>query len=159
MSKKNSGVKLIAQNKKAFHEYFVEETFQAGIVLVGTEVKSLRSGKCNLKDSYIKIEKGEAFLYNAHISPYEQGNIFNRDPLRKRKLLLHKKQIVQLEKSAMIDGYTIVPLKIYISQNLIKVDIGIAKGKKLHDKRQTIAKRDAQREMDRVSKSQYTRGK
>jgi len=159
MSKKNSGVKLIAQNKKAFHEYFVEETFQAGIVLVGTEVKSLRSGKCNLKDSYIKIEKGEAFLYNAHISPYEQGNIFNRDPLRKRKLLLHKKQIVQLEKAAMIDGYTIVPLKIYISQNLIKVDIGIAKGKKLHDKRQTIAKRDAQREMDRVSKSQYTRGK
>ena len=139
-------IKLISQNKKAYHDYFILETFQAGIALTGTEVKSIRAGKCNLKDSYIKIENSQAYIKNMHISPYEQGNIFNHDPLADRKLLLHKQEINKLIGAVTTDGLTIVPLKIYFRGSLVKVDIGIAKGKKLYDKRQDIAKKDQQRE-------------
>lgn len=146
--------KLIAQNKKARHDYFIEETFEAGIVLHGTEVKSLRQGKCSLKESFIRIDNGEAFIYNMHISPYEQGNIFNKDPLRTRKLLLHQQQINKLLGAITIKGYTIVPLKIYLKGNLVKLEIAIAKGKKLYDKRQDIAKRDQRREAEKQFKIQ-----
>lgn len=147
-------IKLIAQNKKALREYFIEETFQAGISLAGTEVKSLRQGKCSLKESYVKIKNGETFLINAHISPYEQGNIFNKDPFRERKLLLHKKQIEKLRIASIKDGYAIVPLKIYFCGSLVKIDVAIAKGKKLYDKRETLAKKDAAREIERRMKNQ-----
>lgn len=143
---KETSVKLVAQNKKAYHEYFIEETFQAGLSLVGTEVKSLRQGKCSLKESFIRIENGEAFIYNMHISPYEQGNIFNKDPLRVRRLLLHKSEINKIRGAIQATGYTVVPLKVYFHKSLVKIDIGIAKGKKLYDKRQTIAKNDQMRE-------------
>lgn len=143
---KGKGTKLIAQNKKAYHDFFIEETFQAGISLVGTEVKSLRAGKCSLKESFIRIENGEAFIYNMHISPYEQGNIFNRDPLRVRRLLLHKSQIRKIEQESKISGYTIVPLKVYLDRSLVKVDIALAKGKKLYDKRDSISKKDQLRQ-------------
>lgn len=139
-------VKLIAQNKKAYHDYFILETFQAGIELQGTEVKSLRAGRCNLKDSFVSIENGQAFIKQMHISPYEQGNIFNHDPMRERRLLLHKFEINKLLGSITADGLTIVPLKVYFKGSLVKVDIGIAKGKKLYDKRHDIAKKDMQRE-------------
>lgn len=144
MSKES--IKLIAQNKKAYHDYFILETYQAGISLTGTEVKSLRLGRCNLKDSYIKIEDGEAVIKNMHISPYEQGNIFNHDPLKDRKLLLHKYEINKLIGAVTGESLTIVPLKIYFRGSLVKLDIGIAKGKKLYDKRHDIAKKDQQRE-------------
>lgn len=147
-------VKLVAQNKKAHHEYFLEELFEAGIALSGTEVKSLRQGKCSLKESFVRIEKGEAFLYNMHISPYEQGNIFNKDPLRTRKLLLHKSEIRRLIGKVKTDGYTIVPVKIYFSGNYAKVQIALAKGKKLYDKRQDIAKKDQRREAEKSFKIQ-----
>lgn len=147
MSKES--IKLIAQNKKAYHDYFIEETFQAGIVLVGTEVKSMRAGKCSLKESFIKIDKGEAFIYNMHISPYEHGNIFNKDPLRTKKLLLHKKEINKLFGAVTKEGYTIVPLRVYLENSLVKVDIGLAKGKKIYDKRQDIAKKDQRREAEK----------
>ena len=140
---------LIAQNKKAYHDYFIEETFQAGLSLAGTEVKSLRQGKCSLKESFIRIESGEAFIYNMHISPYEQGNIFNKDPLRTRRLLLHKAEINKIGRSIQEAGYTVVPLKVYFYKSLVKMDIGIAKGKKLYDKRQTIAKKDQLREAEK----------
>lgn len=143
---KETGNKLIAQNKKAYHDYFIEETFQAGLSLAGTEVKSLRLGKCSLKESFIKIEKGEAFIYNMHISPYEQGNIFNKDPLRTRRLLLHKAEINKISRAIQEAGYTVVPLRVYFHKSLVKMDIGIAKGKKLYDKRQSIAKKDQLRE-------------
>lgn len=149
---KEKSVKLIAQNKKAYHDYFIEEVYQAGIALAGTEVKSLRAGKCSLKESYIKIENDEAFIYNMHISPYEQGNIFNKDPLRVRRLLLHKREIRKIAGQAATAGFTIVPLKIYFDRSLVKIDIGIAKGKKLYDKRQSIAKNDQRREAEKVSK-------
>lgn len=152
MSKESNSIKLIAQNKKAYHDYFIEETFQAGVVLVGTEVKSLRLGKCSLKESFIRVDKGEAFIYNMHISPYEQGNIFNKDPLRTKKLLLHKKEINKILGAITRDGYTIVPLKVYLRGSLVKIDIGIAKGKKLYDKRQDIAKRDQRRESEKEFK-------
>ncbi len=139
-------VKLIAQNKKAYHDYFILETFQAGIALTGTEVKSMRAGRCNLKDSFIKIENGEAIIKNMHISPYEQGTIFNHAPLADRRLLLHKYEINKLIGAVTTDGHTIVPLKVYLQGSLVKVDIAIAKGKKLYDKRQDIAKKDQQRE-------------
>lgn len=139
-------IKLIAQNKKAYHDYFILETYQAGIALTGTEVKSMRAGKCNLKDSYIKIENSEAIIRGMHISPYEQGNIFNHDPLADRKLLLHKSEINKLIGLVTTQGLTLVPLKIYFKGSLVKVDIGVAKGKKLYDKRQDIAKKDQQRE-------------
>lgn len=144
MSKKS--VKLISNNKKAYHDYFILETMQAGIELHGTEVKSMRGGRCNLKDSYISISHGEAFIKGMHISPFEQGNRFNHDPLRDRRLLLHKFEINRLEGRTMQQGLTIVPLKIYFEGSLVKLDIGIAKGKKLYDKRQDIAKKDQQRE-------------
>ena len=149
---KEKGSRLIAQNKKAYHDYFIEDTYQAGISLAGTEVKSLRQGKCSLKESFIKIENREAFIYNMHISPYEQGNIFNKDPLRTRKLLLHKSEINKILGKITIAGYTVVPLKVYFDRSLVKVDIGIAKGKKLYDKRQTIAKNDQRREAEKEFK-------
>ena len=138
--------RLIAQNKKAYHDYFIEETFQAGISLAGTEVKSLRLGKCSLKESFIKIENGSAFIYNMHNSPYEQGNIFNKEPLRTRRLLLHKHEINKIAAAVTATGYTVVPLRVYFHHGLVKMDIGIAKGKKLYDKRQSIAKSDQRRE-------------
>lgn len=147
MSKES--IKLISQNKKAYHDYFINETFQAGIALTGTEVKSLRAGKCNLKDSFIRIENGEAIIKNMHISPYEKGNIFNHDPIKDRRLLLHKKEINRLLGAITTDGFTIVPLKIYFKGSLVKIDIGIAKGKKLYDKRQDIAKKDQKREAEK----------
>lgn len=149
---KAKGTKLIAQNKKAYHDYFIEETIQAGISLVGTEVKSLRAGKCSLKESYIRIENGEAFIYNMHISPYEQGNIFNKDPLRPRRLLLHKNEIRKLSHESQAAGYTVIPLKVYFDRSLVKVDIALAKGKKLYDKRDTIAKNDMRRQAEKEFK-------
>ncbi len=141
--------RLIAQNKKAYHDYFIEETYQAGISLAGTEVKSLREGKCSLKESFIRIENGSAFIYNMHISPYEQGNIFNKDPLRTRRLLLHKHEINKIAAAVTATGYTVVPLRVYFDHGLVKVDIGVAKGKKLYDKRQSIAKNDQRREAEK----------
>lgn len=144
--------KLIANNKKAYHDYFIEETYEAGITLVGTEVKSLRMGRCNVKESFIRIEKGEVFIYGMHISPYEKGNIFNKDPLRVRKLLLHKRQISKLTGQIAEKGYTLVPLKVYFTGSLAKVEIGLARGKKLYDKRQDIAKKDQRREAEKEFK-------
>ena len=141
--------RLIAQNKKAYHDYFIEETYQAGISLAGTEVKSLREGKCSLKESFIRIENGSAFIYNMHISPYEQGNIFNKDPLRTRRLLLHKHEINKIAAAVTATGYTVVPLRVYFDHGLVKVDIGVAKGKKLYDKRQSKAKNDQRREAEK----------
>ncbi|WP_317856326.1 SsrA-binding protein SmpB [Chakrabartyella piscis] len=149
---KGKGTKLIAQNKKAYHEYFIEETFQAGISLVGTEVKSMRAGKCSLKESFIRIENEEAFIYNMHVSPYEQGNIFNTDPLRVRRLLLHKSQIRKIAQESQVAGYTIVPVKVYFDRSLVKVDIALARGKKLYDKRNTIAKNDQRRQAEKEFK-------
>lgn len=148
----NRKFKLISKNKKAFHDFYIEETFQAGIELVGTEVKSLRQGKCNLKESYVRVDNGEAFIYSLHISPYEHGNIFNKDPLRKRKLLLHKFQINKLLQAATKDGFTLVPTQIYFSGSLVKIDVGIAKGKKLYDKRIDIAKKDQKRQAEKEFK-------
>ena len=145
--------KLIAQNKKAYHDYFIEESYEAGLVLVGTEVKSIRNGSANIKESFIRIENGEAFILNMHINPYEHGNIFNGDPTRRRKLLLHKHEIATLLSGVMRDGMTIMPLRVYIKGSLIKMQIGLARGKKLHDKRQDIAKKDARRQMDREFKA------
>lgn len=146
-------IKLIANNKKAYHDYFIEDTYEAGISLVGTEVKSLRMGKCSVKESFIRIEKGEMIVYGMHISPYEKGNIFNKDPLRPRKLLLHKYEINKMAGKMAEKGYTLVPLKVYFKGSLVKVEVGLAKGKKLYDKRQDIAKKDAKREMEREFKS------
>jgi len=146
---KKDEFRLIAQNKKAFHDYFIEETFQAGISLVGTEVKSLRAGRCNLKESYVRIEGGSAFIEGMHISPYDHGNIFNKDPLRKRRLLLHRREINKLHAAITRDGFTIVPIKVYFSRAYVKLDIAIAKGKKLYDKREAIAKKDQERSVQR----------
>ncbi|MFV0519345.1 MAG: SsrA-binding protein SmpB [Lachnospirales bacterium] len=147
--------KLIAQNKKAYHDFFIEETFQAGIELHGTEVKSLRQGKCNLKDSYVKIINGEAIIIGMHVSPYEQGNIFNKDPMRPKKLLLHKQQINKLLDANSKEGYAIVPLKAYFTRSYVKVDIGLAKGKKLYDKRHDIAQKDMKREAEREFRQSF----
>ncbi len=147
MSKDN--FKLVANNKKAYFDYFIEDKIESGIVLYGTEVKSIRMGKVSVKESYIKIEKGEVFIYNMHISPYEKGNIFNRDPIRVRKLLLHRAQINKLSGKIAEKGYTLVPLQVYIKDGLAKVEIGLAKGKKLYDKRDSIAKKDVRRENER----------
>ncbi|MBQ7266051.1 MAG: SsrA-binding protein SmpB [Firmicutes bacterium] len=141
--------KLIAQNKKAYHDFFIEETFQCGIALTGTEVKSMRAGRCNLKDSYVTVDGGQAFIKGMHISPYEFGNIFNHDPMADRRLLLHKYEINKLIGAVTRDGYTIVPLRVYFKGSYVKVDIAIAKGKKLYDKRADIAKKDMQREAAR----------
>lgn len=145
-------VKLIANNKKAFHDYFIEEKYEAGISLAGTEVKSLRQGKCSIKESFIRIEKGEVFIYGMHISPYEKGNIFNKDPLRVKKLLLHKYEINKMAGKIAEKGYTLVPLQVYFRGSLVKVELGLAKGKKLYDKRQDIAKKDQKREAEKEFK-------
>ena len=153
MSKaKTDGKKLIANNKKAYHDYFIEETYEAGIALHGTEVKSLRMGKCSIKESFVRIEKGEVFIYGMHVSPYEKGNIFNRDPLRVKKLLLHKGEINKLVGKIAEKGFTLVPLKVYFKGSLVKVEIGLAKGKKLYDKRADIAKKDIRREAEKEFK-------
>ena len=144
-----SSMKMIANNKKAYHDYFILDTYEAGISLAGTEVKSLRMGKCSIKESFIRIDKGEVFIYGMHIIPYEKGNIFNKDPLRERKLLLHKAEINKLFGKIKEKGVAIVPLKVYFKGSLVKVEIGLAKGKKLYDKRQDIAKKDQQREASR----------
>ena len=146
---KKQGIRLIANNKKAFHDYFIEDTFETGISLAGTEVKSLRMGKCSIKEAFVRIEKGEVYIYGMHISPYEKGNIFNKDPLRVRKLLLHRYEINKLEGKLKEKGLTLVPLKVYLKGSLVKVEIGLARGKKLYDKRQDIAKKDQRREAER----------
>ncbi len=144
-----AGIKLIANNKKAYHDYFIEDKFEAGIALAGTEVKSLRMGKCSLKESFIRVEKGEVWIYNMHISPYEKGNIFNKDPLRIRKLLLNRREINKIEGKMTQKGYTIVPLQAYFKGSLVKLEIALARGKKLYDKRDSIAKKDIRRESER----------
>ena len=149
---KESGIRLIANNKKAYHDYFIEDTYEAGIELVGTEVKSLRMGRCSIKESFVQIDKGEVFVWGMHISPYEKGNIFNKDPLRVGKLLLHADEIRKIEGKIREKGYTLVPLKVYFKGSLVKVEIGVAKGKKLYDKRQDIAKKDQRREAEREFK-------
>ncbi len=149
---KSQGVKLIANNKKAYHDYFIDEKFEAGLSLHGTEVKSLRMGKCSIKEAFVTINKGEVFINHMHISPYEKGNIFNRDPLRTRKLLLHKAEINKLAGQVKMKGYTIMPLRVYLKGSLVKIEIGLARGKKSYDKRQDIAKKDAQREARREFK-------
>ena len=146
---KESGIRLIANNKKAYHDYFVEETYEAGIELFGTEVKSIRAGTLNLKDSYCTVKDGELFVHSMHISPYEKGNIFNKDPMRVKKLLLHKSEINKLLGKIKEKGMSLVPLKVYFKGSLVKVEIGLAKGKKLYDKRDDIAKKDQQREAQR----------
>ena len=149
---KKKGMKLIANNKKAFHDYFIEDTYEAGIALAGTEVKSLRMGKCSIKESFIRVENGEVYIYGMHISPYEKGNIFNKDPLRVRKLLLHKGEINKLLGKMKEKGIAVIPLKVYFKGSLVKIEIGLAKGKKLYDKRQDIAKKDQRREAEKELK-------
>jgi SsrA-binding protein len=149
---KEAGDRMVANNKKAYHDYFVEDSFEAGIALHGTEVKSLRMGKCSIKESFVKIENGEVFIYGMHISPYEKGNIFNKDPLRIKKLLLHKYEINKIQGKLAEKGFTLVPLKVYFKGSLVKVAIGLAKGKKQYDKRQDIAKKDQRREAQREFK-------
>lgn len=144
--------KLVANNKKAYHDYFIEEKYETGIALAGTEVKSLRMGKCSIKEAFIRIENGEVWVYGMHVSPYEKGNIFNKDPLRPRKLLLHKKEIWKLLGKMKEKGYTLVPLQVYFKEGKAKVEIGLAKGKKLYDKREDIAKKDQRREAEKEFK-------
>lgn len=151
MSKES--VKLVANNKKAYHDYFIEDKFEAGIELFGTEVKSIRMGKCSIKEAFVRIENGQVYVYGMHISPYEKGNIFNRDPLRQRKLLMHRKEIDRLVSKIKEKGFTLVPLQVYLKGSLVKVEIGLARGKKLYDKREDLAKKDARREMERGFKA------
>ena len=146
---KQKGTKLIANNKKAYHDYFIEEEYEAGIALHGTEVKSLRQGHCSVKESFIRIDNNEVMIYGMHVSPYEKGNIFNRDPLRPKKLLLHRYEINKLQGKIKEKGYTLVPLKVYLKDSLVKVEIGLASGKKLYDKRADIARKDMRREAER----------
>ncbi|MCI8528858.1 MAG: SsrA-binding protein SmpB [Lachnospiraceae bacterium] len=152
MEKAKENGKLIANNKKAFHDYFIDETYEAGVALHGTEVKSMRMGKCSIKESFIRIENGEVFVYGMHVSPYEKGNIFNKDPLRVKKLLMHKYEIHKLAGKIAEKGYTLVPLQVYFKYGKVKVEIGLARGKKLYDKRQDIAKKDQRRETEREFK-------
>lgn len=147
-----TGIKIAAKKRNAYHEYFVEETFEAGISLSGTEVKSIRQGTLNLKEAWCTIKNGELFVQQMHISPYEKGNIFNKDPMRPRKLLMHRKEIMHLLGKVKQDGYSLIPLSVYFRGPLVKLEIGLCKGKKLYDKRESAAKRDAQRQMDRVIK-------
>ena len=147
------GVKPIAQNRKARHEYFIEDTYECGIELVGTEVKSIRAGKVNLKDSYAQVKAGQAYVIGMHVSPYEQGNIFNRDPFRSRRLLLHKREIQKLQALSQADGYSLIPLQLYFKDGRVKLELAVAKGKKLYDKRHTLAERDAKRDMERRMKN------
>ncbi len=149
---KKEAMKLVANNKKAYHDYFVDEKIEAGLVLHGTEVKSLRMGKCSIKESFIRIENGEMYVYGMHISPYEKGNIFNKDPLRTKKLLLHKSEISKLLGKTKEKGFTIVPLQVYFKEGRAKMEIGLCRGKKLYDKRQDIAKKDQRREAEKEFK-------
>lgn len=149
----SKGVKPIAKNSKAFHDYFVEERFEAGVVLAGTEVKSIRQGGVNLKDSWCQVKDGELWIYGMHISPYEKGNIFNKDPRRTRKLLMHRREIMRLLGSVQRDGLTLIPLNLYFKNSRVKVELGLCKGKKLYDKRASAAERDAKRDVDRAMKS------
>lgn len=159
MAEKNKDAKrMIAQNKKAFHDYFVEEKYEAGIALFGTEIKSIRHGNVNLKDSYCSFDKGEIFALGVHISPYEQGNIFNQPPLRPKKLLMHRREIMKLQGLVQQKGYTVVPLEIYFSGSHAKMEIGLCRGKKLYDKRETDAKRQADRDIDRHMKDRSYEG-
>lgn len=145
--------KLVCNNKKAYHDYFVEEKYEAGLALCGTEVKSLRQGKCSIKEAFIRIDKGEVWAYGMHINPYEMGNIFNKDPLRPKKLLMHKSEIMKLLGKITEKGYTLVPLEVYFSNGRAKIEIGLCKGKKLYDKRDDLAKKDAKREIEREFKA------
>lgn len=153
MAEKKDSTKLIAQNKKARHEYFILETYECGIELFGTEVKSIRAGKVNISDAYASIDNGEVWVKAMNISPFEQGNIFNRDPLRNKKLLMHKHEILKLSQKIKEKGFSLVPLKVYLKGSRVKVELALVQGKKLYDKRETIAKRDAQREMDRATRN------
>ena len=157
MAEKKQKGKLIAANRKARHDYFVEETYEAGIELFGTEVKSLRAGTVNLKDSFCKVEDGEMFAYGVHISPYEKGNIFNKDPMRARRLLMHKREIHYLYGKVKQDGYSLIPLSVYFRGSRVKIEVALCKGKKLYDKREDAAKKDAQRQIDRVMKERNMR--
>lgn len=152
MAKGKTGNRLIANNKKARFDYFIEDTYEAGIALHGTEVKSLRMGKCSIKEAFVRIENGEVYVYGMHISPYEKGNIFNKDPLRVKKLLLHQYEINKISGKLATQGYTLVPLQVYFKGSLVKVEIGLGKGKKLYDKRQDIAKKDQRREAEKQFK-------
>ena len=153
MAENKSHKKIIAQNRKAYHDFFVDETYETGVALFGTEVKSLRAGQVNLKDSYCVIDNGEIFATGIHISPYEKGNIFNRDPLRDRKLLMHKREIMKLKGLVGQQGYTLVPLSLYFSGSRVKLELGLCKGKKLYDKREDAAKKQANRDIERYQKS------
>ena len=150
-----TSIKLIANNKKAYHEYFIEDKYEAGIELFGTEVKSMRLGQCSIKESFLRIEKGELWIYGMHINPYEKGNIFNKDPLRPRRLLLHKLEIRKLLSKSTEDGYTLVPLQVYLKGGRVKVEIALAKGKRLYDKRADLQKKDSKREIERSMKERY----
>ncbi|MBO4980967.1 MAG: SsrA-binding protein SmpB [Lachnospiraceae bacterium] len=152
MAKEKETQKLIANNKKAYHDYFIDDKYEAGIALHGTEVKSMRMGKCSIKESFIRIENGEVFVYGMHVSPYEKGNLFNKDPLRVKKLLLHKYEINKLAGKIKEKGYTLVPLQVYFRDGKVKVEIGLARGKKLYDKRADIAKKDQRREAEKEFK-------
>lgn len=145
--------KLVANNKKAYHDYFIDDKYETGIELYGTEVKSIRMGKCSIKEAFVRIENGQVYIYGMHISPYEKGNIFNKDPLRQRKLLIHRREIDKLLSKIKEKGFTLVPLQVYFKGSLVKVEIGLARGKKLYDKRDDIAKKDAKREMERSFKA------
>ena len=145
----NDRIKLVANNKKAYHDYFIDDKYEAGIELFGTEVKSIRMGKCSVKEAFVKIDKGQVYIYGMHISPYEKGNIFNKDPLRPRKLLMHKKEIQKMVGKIAQKGYTIVPVEVYFKGSLVKVQVALAKGKKLYDKRADIAKKDQRRELEK----------
>lgn len=147
--------KLVANNKKAYHDYFIDEKFECGIELFGTEVKSIRMGKCSIKEAFVRIERGEVFIFGMHVNPYEKGNIFNKDPLRPKKLLLHRFEIDKLEGNIREKGYTLVPLQVYFKGSLAKLEIGLARGKKLYDKRQDIAKKDQKREVEREYKEKF----
>lgn len=153
VGKQKEAQKLVANNKKAYHDYFIDETYEAGIVLHGTEVKSLRMGKCSIKESFIRIEDGQVYAYGMHVSPYEKGNIFNKDALRVKKLLMHKYEINKLMGKIKEKGYTLVPLQVYFKDGRAKLELGLARGKKLYDKRDTIAKKDAKREIERQFKT------
>jgi SsrA-binding protein len=158
VSSHNDGVKVVAQNKKAYHDYFVEEKFEAGIELSGTEVKSVRLGTINLKDAYCTVKDGEIFARGMHISPYEKGNIFNKDPLRPKRLLMHKREIMKLYGQTKQDRLALIPLSVYLKGPLVKLELGLCKGKKLHDKRESEASKEAFREMDRKMKERNDRG-
>ena len=145
-------IKLIANNKKAYHDYFIDDKYETGIELFGTEVKSIRMGKCSIKESFVRIQNGEVYIYGMHVNPYEKGNIFNKDPLRPRKLLMHKAEINKLTGKIAEKGFTLVPLQVYLKGSLVKVEIGLARGKKLYDKREDIAKKDQRRELEREFK-------